>query len=122
MKATGSERAQLMGTAHSILDAMAGYENGRIVEHQYRADLARGIEALEEEMGVRAQDADAVVRLHAEAQERVGQTVYARPQFRVRIAPRTVHHRGQDFPEARSGGLAQSGEEDYPIRSFSRTT
>ena len=39
-----------------------------VERHKNGADLARGVEALEKEVGVRAQDADAVIGFHAETQ------------------------------------------------------
>ena len=64
-----------------------------IERHQHGTDPARGVEALEKEVRVRTQDADAVIRLDAETQQRMRQPVYARLQLRVRVAPITVHHR-----------------------------
>ena len=65
-----------------------------VQRHQDRADARGGVEALQEKMGVGAEDADPVSLPDAEPRQRVGQPPDPFRVFGVGIAPVAVHDRG----------------------------
>ena len=65
-----------------------------IERHQDGPDLAGPIEALQEEVRVRAQHADPVPGLDAQVEERVGQPVHPSPVLGVAIAPLAIDDGG----------------------------
>ena len=60
---------------------MVGGDQPVVERHQDRADQAGAVEALEEEVRVGAEDADAIALADAEAAQRVGEADGARLQL-----------------------------------------
>ena len=94
--------------AHSRVaeDVLVVRRREAVVEgHEDRADLAGGVEALQEIVGVRGQDADPVALADAEREERPGQAVHPLAPLAVAVALRPVHDGGLVGVEVR--GAAQ---------------
>ena len=108
--------------ARVVQDVFVVRRHQAVVErNQNCADLARGVKTLKEKVGVRTQDADAVVGFHAQTQERMRQPVHARLQLRIRVAPRAVHHRSLVGIELHGTAQKVIGEKrnfhEYPLTS-----
>ena len=110
--------------ASVVQDILVVRRHKPVVErHQHRPDLAGGVEALQKEVRVGAQDAHPIAPAHAQAEQRVGEAIHPRLQFPVGEPPSAVDDGGFVWIELRRsaeeeiGRAGASPPRALPVRS-----